>query len=243
MSLEIESRDRTFIIAEAGTCHASNDPEFRFRRAMKYVHAAVRAGADSIKFQIFNDPNPDTMFCWIEGDEARAGRWRQSYMPFDEWAAVKNEAESCGIVFLASVFEYETVEWLTPLGVQATKIASRAANTPLDVESRSRGVFASAPRPWLISNGMYECQEMDNVIVLECESNYPSTALWSGKFPGFSDHSGNPWRAIDAISRGCSLIEVHFYLDPLHAGPDLPASLTTEGLGLICQARDAFATM
>jgi N,N'-diacetyllegionaminate synthase len=233
MSLELT--DRTFIVAEAGTNHASNDPEFRFRRAMKYVHAAVRAGADSVKFQIFNDPNPDTMFCWIEGDEARSGRWQQSYMPLDEWIAIKGEAESCGLVFLASVFEHTTVEWLTHLQVQATKVASRAA--------RYLDAFEGAPLPLLVSNGMEVVKPTEDRLVLECEANYPSTACWTGILTGFSDHSGDPWRAIDAISRGCQLIEVHFYLDQLHAGPDLRASLTIEDLSLICRARDAFATM
>jgi N-acetylneuraminate synthase len=234
MSLDIENRDRCFVIAEAGTCHANRDPEARFRRAMKYTHAAVRARADAIKFQMFDDPSPETMFCWIDGDEARSMRWRQSVLPFDDWCAVKNEAESCGIMFLASAFEYETVRWQSELGVQATKVASRAAG--------SLKVFSDAPRPFLVSNGMYNVQSSRDSVVLECEANYPSTARWTNTFPGFSDHSGDPWRAIDAISRGCKLLEVHYYLDPMNAGPDRPASLTIEDLELVCQARDAFAS-
>jgi N,N'-diacetyllegionaminate synthase len=235
MSLEL-TPDRTFVIAEAGTCHASNDPEFRFRRAMKYVHAAVRAGADAIKFQMFENPNPEDMFCWMEGDELRATRWRQSYMSLDEWAAIKGEAESCGIVFLASAFEYNTAVYLQRLDVQATKVASRAAPYLREFD------IAKSPKPFLISNGMEVVEPGEDRVVIECEANYPSTALWAGEFPGFSDHSGDPWRAIDAISRGCQLLEVHFYLDQLHAGPDLRASLNIEDLTLICRARDAFAS-
>lgn len=234
MSLNLEQRNSAFIIAEAGTCHANRDPEARFRRAMKYTHAAVRAGANAIKFQIFNDPNPDTMFCWMDGDEARADRWHHSNMSLDDWFAVKGEAESCGIMFLASVFEYKTVEWLSELEVQATKVASRAA--------KELSQFKDAPWPLLVSDGMFEPTEIEGIVRLECESKYPSTAQWTGDFPGFSDHSGNPWRAIDAMARGCKLIELHYYLDPLHAGPDRLASLTIEELELVCQARDNFAT-
>ncbi len=238
MSLNLEERNSAFIIAEAGTCHANRDPEARFRRAMKYTHAAVRAGASAIKFQIFNNPNPETMFCWMDGDDARADRWHQSAMPYKDWLEVKGEAESCGIMFLASVFEYETVGWLSDLGVQATKVASRAA--------KDLGNFDGAPRPLLISDGMHPVDERQG-IRLECEAKYPSTAQWTINDParmhrGFSDHSGNPWRAIDAMARGCKLIELHYYLDPLHAGPDRPASLTIEELELVCQARDNFAT-
>jgi len=238
MSLNLE-RDRTFVICDAGTCHANKDPEARFRRSMKYVHAAVRARVDCIKFQMFIDPCPQTMFCWMEGDEQRAARWRNSAMPLEDWRAVKDEAESCGIMFLASAFEYESVKWLSELEVQATKVASRAAGY--------LGEFADAPRPLLISNGMVDVGEYDGHtsigserVILECEAKYPSTARWQESYPGFSDHSGTPWRAIDAIARRCKLLEVHFYLDPLHAGPDLKASLTIEDLELICTARDHF---
>jgi len=241
MSLNLEQRDRAFIIAEAGTCHANPNPEARFSKAMKYTHAAVRAGADAIKFQIFDNPSPDTMFCWMEGDESRSARWHQSSMSLDDWFAVKGEAESCGIMFLASVFEYETVQWLSNLGVQATKVASRAA--------KYLSEFSDAPRPLLVSNGMYDPGKGIEInsggMILQCEANYPSKARWRAGvvgWGGFSDHSGKPWRAIDAMARGCKLIELHYYLDPLHAGPDRLASLTIEELELVCQARDNFAT-
>lgn len=234
MSLDIEARDRPFIIAEAGTCHAGNDTEFCFRRAMKYVRAAAEIRADAIKFQVFNDPTPETMFCWIDGDEERARRWRQSVLSFDDWMTIKDETEALGLTFLASVFEYETVGWLSDLGVAATKVASRAAG--------SLEAFESAPRPLLVSNGMYALPPRDDAVFLECEANYPSTAAWRGEYPGFSDHSGNPWRAIDAIQRGCKLIEVHFFLNAVQAGPDFFASLTVDELEIICKARDFYAT-
>jgi len=232
MSLELT--DKAFVIAEAGTCHSSGDPDFRFRRAMKYVHAAARLRVDAIKFQMFRSPSPETMFCWVDGDAGRSERWIQSAMDFHSWKSIKREAESLGMMFLASAFEYETVQWLIDLDVQATKVASRAAKY-LDS-------FEDAPRPLLISNGMYEIGNSSDSMVLQCEANYPSTACWAGEHPGFSDHSGAPWRAIDAMSQGCKLIEVHFYIDQIHAGPDYPASLSLEGLELVCQARDAFAT-
>jgi N-acetylneuraminate synthase len=239
MSLNLEERDRAFVIAEAGTCHANRDPEARFRRAMKYTHAAVRARADAVKFQLFWDPNPDTMFCWIDGDEARAARWRQSALSLKDWMAVKDEAESCGLMFLASTFEHETVAWLSELEVQATKVASRAAAYLSE--------FENAPRPLLISDGMREQAQYNDgavaKVILECEANYPSTAHWANHHTGFSDHSANPWRAIDAMARGCKLIEVHYYIDPLHAGPDFPASLSIEDLELVCKARDNFASI
>lgn len=231
MSLDILGRDRAFVIAEAGTCHAYKHAGGRVGLALAYVDAAVAAGVDAIKFQMFRNPIPDDMFCWIDGDSKRVMRWAQTELHFNKWRIVKARAESLGLVFLASAFQNSTVDWLGALNVDATKVASRAAtNFP----------YERAPKPFLISTGM-EYPAVEGAIYLECESNYPSTAQWTGKFPGFSDHSGTPWRAIDAIARGCKLVEVHFYIDPEDAGPDLPASLDRDQLKLVCEARDAFA--
>lgn len=230
MSLALSSRDRCYVIGEAGTCHAARDPSNRYLAALDLVRAAANAGADAVKFQLFTPSIRDDMFCWIEGDERRAPRWLDSAMSLEEWDDIKWRAEDLGIDFLASVFQYRTVGWLKELGVKATKVASRAAdNFP----------YADATGTILVSNGMNFLQSLpDSVVKIECEANYPSTARWKGKHPGFSDHSGTPERAIDAISRGCRLVEVHFYTDPERAGPDLPASLDLEGLKRVCEARD-----
>lgn len=234
------NKDRAFVIAEAGTCHAFPISESRLGTALKYVDAAKLAGADAIKFQIFADPTPDSMFCWIDGDERRVQRWRDSFMTPDEWFKVRRAAEARGMMFLASVFEHETVGWLHHLGVKATKVASRAAKDfPYD-----KGV-----PPYLISLGMHEEEALPKIsqehYFLQCEANYPSTDWWIGGDYGFSDHSGSPWRAIDAIGRGCRLVEVHFYRGDcsprIEAGPDYYASLTVDQLKLVCEARDAYA--
>ncbi len=228
--LDLKSRDRCFIIGEAGTCHAGINVADRYHRALSYIEDAAEAGADAIKFQWFRNPTPETMFCWIEGDEARAPRWRQSALAVEEWKKLKKEADRIGIMLLASTFEHETVGWLGELGIEATKVASRAAE---------HFPYEKASGPFLISTGMHIPQPSTPAdVYLQCEANYPSTAVWEGELPGFSDHSGTPERAMNAILRGCKLVEVHFYIDPDDAGPDLPASLDLNGLKSVCDARD-----
>lgn len=228
---------RCFVIAEAGTAHMG-----RMTRAMELVEAASLAGADAIKFQWFKWPiNPNAggdMFCWLEGDEKRSPRWCVSELTPSQWAQVKEFAEACGLVFLASAFQTSTVKWLVDLGVVATKVASRAAKTfPYDTPG--------LPRPLIISNGMFRLEAYGALkrgdIGVQCEAKYPSTAAWSSPDFGFSDHSGKPFLGIDAISRGCKLLEVHFAIEVIQAGPDLPACLTVEGLELVCEARDYYA--
>lgn len=233
--LDLKNRDRAYIIAEAGTCHASRIREERLPKAIEYVHAAARAKADAVKFQIFATPiQPPDMFCWIEGDEDRSERWALSELTLDEWRIVKAEADGLEIDFLASVFQHTTVAWLDDLSVIFRKVASRAAAT---------FPYKGAPVPHWVSTGMLmpPAEFIDRVNFIECESKYPSTMSWQGKYPGFSDHSANPEYAIDAMNRSCKLIEVHFYIDRKDAGPDLPASLTTQDLARICRVRDALA--
>lgn len=229
--LDLTNRDRCFLIAEAGTCHAGRW-HGRCAKALRYVDAAAAAGASAIKFQLFRQPIQADMFCWLDGDKERSFRWAESDIRRYQWGIVKKAAEAKGLVFLASAFQFCTVGWLRKLGVEATKVASRAARD---------FPYEAAPAPFLISDGMYPVAPGKDRIVLECESNYPSTARWKGRYPGFSDHSGTPERAIDAIRHGCKLVEVHFFIDPADAGPDLPASLDLDMLRRVCDAADTFA--
>lgn len=231
-TFDLSNRTSAFVIAEAGTCHAMPEANDRFLKANGYVLAAKNKGADCIKFQMFDKSR---LFCPYPGDEQRMPRWRDSWLHIDDWRQVKEFTEACEMVFLASVFQDSMVEMLKELKVEATKVASRAAE---------KFPYESAPGPFLISTGMHTPQPTSPAdVYLQCEANYPSTATWAGELAGFSDHSGTPWRAIDAISRGCKLVEVHFYIDKIDAGPDLPASLNLDELKLVCEARDAFAEL
>lgn len=239
---------RTFIIAEAGTNHADLNTEKRFAKALEYVETAANCGADAVKFQWFWTgidnyiPLQKDMFCWLDGDEARAPTWRASVMDIEAWLRVKEYTEACGLAFLASAFQTSTVEWLVSLKLAATKVASRAAkNFPYDAPG--------LPEPIIVSEGMQPFilpQPFERFIILQCESKYPSTLRYDrGRVhyhtDGFSDHSGKPFLGIEAISDGCPMLEVHYMIDRLDAGPNLPACLSVQELKLLCQARDYYA--
>ena len=221
---DILTRNRSFVIAEAGTCHADPDPRKRLDKALRYVQVAADAGASAVKFQVFNSPVMADFFCYIQGDEERSIRWEESTMKLSDWSLVKETAEHLGIKFLASVFQHSTIAWMDELKVDAIKVASRAAK---DFPYKDG-------MEYLVSDGMYDPPERDDITLMQCEAVYPSSEWWCGILPGFSDHSGTPSRALHAIRQGCKLVEVHFYDEPEDAGPDLIASLDAGQLKMVC---------
>ena len=224
---------RCFIIAEAGTNHADPIPSERKDKALHYVERAKEFGADAVKFQIFSR---DALFCPLEGDHARMIRWEKSRMSLKDWQQIKSYADKLGIIFLASAFQMDVIDWLKEMKLSAYKVASRAAKS---------FPYREVPGPFLISNGFGFKGKIPNSIVLQCAPQYPSTIRWDGKHPGFSDHSGSEWTGIDAMARGLSLLEVHFYCDTNigHGGPDKDVCLSPRQMRNLCGARDAFHRM
>ena len=224
------------VIAEAGTAHLGD-----LGRAKHLATYAAWAGADAIKFQWFSYPTPDTMFCWLKGDEARADRWHKSRMPFDYWRRVKDHCDELGIRLMASCFEDTTVRWQVRLGLPVVKVASRAAG---------RYPYRLVQDKYkLISDGMIPRHGMiwpSNSVRMQCTAQYPAEVPWMNHPPcmaptGYSSHSKGPFLAIDALALGCKLVEVHFCCAPMAwAGPDEPVSLTADELKFVCEARDYY---
>ncbi len=219
----------SIVVAEAGTAHLGN-----LGKALSLVSGAASAGAQIVKFQMFSAPvtRESMSWCWIEGDTTRRDRWEQSALSLEEWKVVRAMAENHGMGLVGSVFQDSTLHWAEELGMPFVKVASRCAK---------KFPYDSLAVPPVISLGMEPPDNApDNARFMQCESNYPSTRWWERSSLGFSDHSGSPWRAIDALARGCPMVEVHFYTDEADAGPDLTASVTVQELEMIGRARAAF---
>jgi len=224
---------RCFVIAEAGTNHADPVLDDRKDKALHYVERAKEFGADAVKFQIFSR---DALFCPLDGDHVRMIQWEKSRLSSKDWQQVKGYADKLGIIFLASAFQMDVIDWLKDMALPVYKVASRAAKTY---------PYRELPGPFLISNGFGFKFKVPNSITLQCTSEYPSTVRWEGKHPGFSDHSGSEWTGIDAMARGLSLLEVHFHCDSnvWHGGADQKVCLSPKRMKNLCAARDAFFEM
>ena len=241
-----------FIIAEAGVNHNGE-----IRLAEKLIDAAVKAGADAVKFQTFK-----TDALVAQGAEkARyqqetTGKTENQYEMLKKLefkpADFKKLADYCRqkrIIFLSTPFDEKSVDLLQNLKVPAFKIPSgEITNLPLLTH------IARKKKPVILSTGMSLSKEIKtavallqkegsgNIVLLHCVSAYPArpedinlrymaTLKRTFKLPvGFSDHTLGIAVPTAAAALGACVIEKHFTLDKAMPGPDHRASLEPDEL-------------
>ncbi len=160
--VEVRLRSRTigpgepvFIIAEAGSNHNGN-----LEQAKKLIDVAAEAGADAVKFQVYN---ADTLYARdipaFPGEEeppydvVKRCELPRSWLP--ELAAY---ACKRGLVFLATSFDYEAVDELDVLGVAAFKWASSEINDlPMLKYAAAKG------KPMILSTGMSDLADVQEL--------------------------------------------------------------------------------
>lgn len=177
-----------FIIAEASSNHGQD-----IFRAKKMIDAAVAAGADAVKFQLFkaediaadtNDArailkaNEKSIF--VSKDTRLIDLYRANEFPREWIGELSRYATQCGIIFLATPFDTAAVDLLESVSVPIYKIASYEM---LDVPLLR--YVASTQKPIILSTGMADLEEVGQtldilkragsgpIVVLHCRSTYP----------------------------------------------------------------------
>lgn len=220
---------RCFVIAEAGVNHNGD-----WDTAHRLIDAAAAAGADAVKFQGFvperlAEPGPHLdMLKRLECPIGSA-----MWVSLAAWAAKK------GVIFLSSVFDEQSVDFLDPL-LPAFKIPSgEIVNEPLLRHVASKG------KPVILSTGMSTMLEVARAVdalagvplaLLHCVSAYPADPRTAnlramdtlrmafGVPVGWSDHTLARNTAVAAVARGACIVEKHLTLDTTQEGPDHAAS-------------------
>jgi N-acetylneuraminate synthase/N,N'-diacetyllegionaminate synthase len=233
-----------FVIAEAGVNH-NGDLDLAFQ----LVDAAVKAGADAVKFQTFiasevitaEAAKAEYQKTTTGAQESQLEMVKRLELSFGDFRKLKMYCDDQGITFLSTPFDFKSVDFLAGLDVVAFKISSGdLTNDPLLRHVASKG------RPVILSTGMSDMDEVRealavlrdvDVILLQCVTNYPAAAedinlramlSMQSAFDvnvGFSDHTLGIEVALAAVALGACLIEKHFTLDKNFAGPDHRASL------------------
>lgn len=152
----------TTIIAEAGVNH-NGDPEM----ALRLIRAAADAGADAIKFQTFRAEkvvSPDADKAAYQktttgSDETQAAMLRALELAPSAHAPLIAEAERCGINFLSTAFDIESLDFLLGCGMRQIKVPSgELTNLPFLVAIGKRQC------PVILSTGMATIAEVREAI-------------------------------------------------------------------------------
>ena len=238
------------IIAEAGINHQG-----QVAIARQLIDVAAEAGADVVKFQ----KRTISRILTAEGLKrpyANANSFGDTYgehkvaLELDETAYrdLKAYTEEKGLIFLASAWDEESVDFLEKLDIVAHKVASAdMTNLPLLTHMAKTG------KPIILSTGMAALDEVDTavshlrhfhdkIIILQCTSTYPSKfeeinlrviPQYRQRYEllvGYSGHERGISIPPAAVAMGACVIERHFTLDRTMKGGDHAASLEPHGL-------------
>ena len=236
-----------FVVAEAGVNH-NGEPEKTFR----LVDAAVRAGADAVKFQTFTAEQLATRDAPKAGYQAEVTGSGESQFEMLRRLELSAEAHrellaysrQHGILFMSTPFGEDSADLLDELGIAVFKIPSgEITNLPFLAH------VARKEKPMIISTGMATLGEVEtamgvvrdagarDLVLLHCVSNYPArpsdvnlrameTMAAVFEVPvGYSDHTAGMEVALAAVALGACVLEKHVTLDRSLPGPDHRASL------------------
>jgi N,N'-diacetyllegionaminate synthase len=241
---------KVIIIAEAGVNHNGN-----LDNAKKLILAAANAGADYVKFQTFKADK-------LVSKEAQKAEYqkvnlkeeadtqyemlKKLEMPEDWHYELIKYANECGIKFLSTGFDEESIDFLDSLNIDLFKVPSgEITNKPYLEHIAKKG------KPIILSTGMSTLEEVrdalsvlkdngipyTNLTLLHCNTEYPTPMsdvnlkamnFLKEEFKvniGYSDHTLGIEVPIAAVSLGARVIEKHFTLDKNMQGPDHKASL------------------
>lgn len=233
-----------YVIAEIGVNH-DGSPE----RALALTRLAAKAGADAVKFQLFEADRLMSRAAKLAAYQKAAGEsdpiemLRRLELSIDQLAPCVEEAHRLGVHAIVSVFSVELVPVAERLAWDAYKSASPdIINKPL-LEA-----MAATGKPLIVSTGASTLEEVaravewlspihDRLALLQCVSCYPTEesdaelggiaalrAVFGGSV-GYSDHTRSERMSSLAVGAGACVLEKHFTDDRTRQGPDHAASL------------------
>lgn len=213
----------TYIIAEAGVNHNGD-----IVTAKKMIDAAAEAGADCVKFQVYN-PDELVGICYA------LQNCRLISAMLLELMLHRNDID-----FLCSAFDIGSLDMLSGLGLDTVKIPSGQITNCEFLEHAAQN-FENV----IVSTGMCDFDEVSQAVdilkgskisLLHCNSAYPTpmedvnlramNTLRAFNVPiGLSDHTLGIEIPIAAVAMGAEIIEKHFTLSRKLEGLDQKMSV------------------
>lgn len=246
--------DPSYCIAELGNNHGGS-----LDTAHELIEQAAWAGADACKTQIrTNDELYTKSFLQRPYDSENAyGPTYGAHRAFLELTPsahreLKDHAESLGMAYFATVFDFSALDLAVELGLPALKIASGSlTNTPLIAQA------ARTELPLIISTGGAHISDVKRAVetvralrasepkyaLLQATAAYPcpaelldlgvihnyKTLLFRDCVPGLSSHYSGIIDGPIAYMLGARVFEKHLSLDRASKGTDHAFSLEPKG--------------
>lgn len=219
------------LIAEIGNNH-EGDPVL----AMELAEAAIDAGADVVKLQLIDPPRMVNI-----AHTDRIQQLSRFRLKREDFAAIGERVRSRGRVFMASIFDCDTLAAFHDL-LDVIKIASGDLNF-----DQMLATAAQFGKPIILSTGMSTLPEIhhavevvrkslpeavgltDTLALLHCVSLYPTAEAQANlsAIPhmakalnlavGYSDHTMGLTASTIALALGARIIEKHFTLNKQHS--------------------------
>ena len=252
MSL-VRSLNETYVIAEIGQNHNGD-----INIAKKIIDQLDRYPYDKISKQRFNKVNAIKLTKRDLDEELSKEGMEKPYtgpnsfgptygehrefleLSYEEHVELGKYIKSKGFDFIETLCSVKCLNLLDMVEVDQIKVASRdLTNIPLIIALSKR------PEPIIISTGMADKIDLDNVLsifkevnktnvsILHCLSQYPAeyerlnlnTINWlKDNYPeykiGYSDHSLGTHIPVAAVAMGAEIIEKHITLDTNMKGTD-----------------------
>jgi N-acetylneuraminate synthase len=251
-----------FVIAEIGINHNGS-----LEIARKLIDGAVLSGADAVKFQ------KRTPELCVPRDQWRLERdtpWgRMTYIDYRrkvefgerEYAAIDRHCRDRGILWFASCWDEEAVDFMERFDPPCYKAAS-ASLTDHDLLRKKK----ATGRPLILSTGMSTIEEIrdgveaagrENLLIAHATSTYPCPVeqlnlrmihTLKAAYPecpvGYSGHETGLSPTWAAVTLGATFVERHVTLDRALWGSDQAASVEIGGLmRLVSNIRDIERSM
>ena len=234
-------KKKPYLIAEIGVNHNG-----KLSLAIQTIKAAAKAGADAVKFQMFNaDEFMSKKKLLFKYKTKKGNKSENMYDMFkrlefsEKWLSkIIQVCKRNKVDFLSSVADKSSANLMKKLKVKAIKLSSEdLINYPLLEHVATLG------RNIILSTGMANSEEITRalsffkkkkikVIILHCVSMYPTSIKDANLLRmvslkkkynvsvGYSDHTLGIEASIVATILGAEIIEKHFTLNKNLIGPD-----------------------
>jgi len=241
-----------YVIAEAGVNHNGD-----VNQAIKLIQAAVKAGADAVKFQTFKAEQVTTKksptASYQKENVGEDNQWkllRPLELKESAYPRLIKECKRLDIEFMSTPHGHiDSIKLLNPM-VRLWKVGSGDLTNLPFLE-----YLGKTSKPIILSTGMATISEIKEavgiiektgnkqIVILQCTTSYPcpeneanvAAMLDIQKHNpdysvGYSDHTMGIEACVLAASIGASVVEKHFTLDKNLPGPDQKNSLEPDEL-------------